>query len=608
MKPINKGFRILILVLILCFVAGSAFLYARAGGAGGGRSGSSGGGGGDGAIIFYIIMMLVQTIGPIPTAIVVIVVIILLSVFGKKMKSSSPMKNLNPVNRSVENLKGYREFISGNPGFSEENFKEKVSTAFIAIQEAWTEQNLTSVRRFISDGVYQRFSTQFTMMKLLKQTNPVDRVRIHTIQLVKIDTDGSYDTIDVAVKASARDKFVCESNHALDSPGGEDTFLEYWSFLRKRGADEKDMYATNLCPNCASPLGDEMGEVGKCRYCGVMVNSGEFDWVLSEITQADDYYRGTALKRAQNLQKKIDTLGSRYEDFAVQLVEDKASNGYLQIKTAWVMKDPRIMRRFVSDEAFKKITRGFPEKQIVYNRLYLNDVSLIGAQLSEKKGKNKLVVSVTLSYQRVILKNNGKADIIDPSIISETEILILERENQPGLSKGSLYTHTCPSCGGSVQDSLDINCTYCGSPLNSPETEWIITDVQSMAEYREFYKEESKQLDIKLNPTVLDSLYEVKDYALNNIMVMIGADGVFAEEEKQFAEGLARKWGYNPARIGPLFSLAQAGRLSIKMPGNPAKRKAIYQLMMKAAEADRNVCEEEKKILQFVQENYLAVS
>ena len=111
-----------------------------------------------------------------------------------------------------------------------------------------------------------------------------------------------------------------------------------------------------------------------------------------------------------------------------------------------------------------------------------------------------------------------------------------------------------------------------------------------MAEYREYYKEESNQLDIKLNPAVLDSLYEVKDYALNNVMVMAGADGVFAEEEKQFAEGLARKWGYNLARIEPLFSLAKGGRLSIKMPANPAKRKAIYQLMMKAAEADRNVC------------------
>ena len=174
MKPRSKGVRIFLLILILCFITGSAFLYARAGGAGGGRSGgSSGGGGGGGAIIFYIIMMLVNTIGPIPTAIVVIVAIVLLSIFGKKMKSSSPMKNLKPLSRPVENLKGYNQFISSNPGFSEEIFKQKVTAAFLAIQEAWTRQDLKSVRRFISDGVYQRFSTQFTMMKLLTLVSPL---------------------------------------------------------------------------------------------------------------------------------------------------------------------------------------------------------------------------------------------------------------------------------------------------------------------------------------------------------------------------------------------------------------------------------------------------
>ena len=47
-------------------------------------------------------------------------------------------------------------------------FDAKVRSAFIKIQRAWTEQHISSVRPFISDGMYQRFATQFRMMGLLK--------------------------------------------------------------------------------------------------------------------------------------------------------------------------------------------------------------------------------------------------------------------------------------------------------------------------------------------------------------------------------------------------------------------------------------------------------
>ena len=41
----------------------------------------------------------------------------------------------------------------------------------------------------------------------------------------------------------------------------------------------------------------------------------------------------------------------------------------------------------------------------------------------------------------------------------------------------------------------------------------------------------------------MSKLYDVRDYAFNNVMVMIAADGVFDEEEQKFAPQLAKKWG-----------------------------------------------------------------
>src|SRR5205814_3751548 len=38
------------------------------------------------------------------------------------------------------------------------------------------------------------------------------------------------------------------------------------------------------CPNCSG--GIAINQVEKCAFCGAMLRSGRFDWVLAEITQA----------------------------------------------------------------------------------------------------------------------------------------------------------------------------------------------------------------------------------------------------------------------------------------------------------------------------------
>lgn len=607
-----------ILIILLILLAAAPLAFSRAGGAGGGSTGGgfggggySGGsrGGGDDGAVFYIIYMILQTmiinLGVIPTVIIIGVIIALFAFLGKRSKRHRAVKNMNPRagTRPVNRTPGYRSFIERNPDFSPQEFLAKARTAFIEIQKAWSEQDLSGVRRFVSDGVYRRFHTQFVMMSLLKQENPLSDITVHTASIDRFETDGDFDIIHVLINASMKDQFICKTNPRLDSPGGYESFQEYWSFIRKRGVEGKDIYSSNACPNCSAPLPKDMGEIGKCGYCGAMVNSGEFDWVLSEITQVDDYARSRALTKSENLSAKVRYLIEEYEDFSVQLVEDKASNAVLQIRTSEVMKDTSIMRRFVSERAFEKLKARIPEERIVYNRIYLNDVTLVAAK--RERDKNVLSFSITFSYQRVKLTDNDRAEIIDPVIKTHTEVLQMSRDAASKHNKGSLYPHTCPACGASVQDSLDVACAYCGTPLNSTAGEWIVTDVLSLAEFDKYLKASNRELKGKISPAELDGLYEIKDYALNNIMILVSVDGEFSEEERRFSEQVARRWGYSPDKLEPLFDMARAGRLSIRMPEDMQKRRKIYDLLKKAAESDSRVTSEENLVLRYVEETYL---
>jgi hypothetical protein len=180
----------------------------------------------------------------------------------------------------------------------------------------------------------------------------------------------------------------------------------------------------------------------------------------------------------------------------------------------------------------------------------------------------------------------------------------MSRDIKSSESKGSLYAHNCPSCGAPVENSLSINCSYCGSPYNSTGAEWIITGLMDLSEYENYRDENTDAYEYKVDPALIDRLYDVRDYAFNNVMVVMAADGVFSEEEREFTNGLARRWGYSPDRLEPLFQMARNGRLVIRMPEDAKRRKKIIDMMEKAAGADSTVTPEEQAVLDRIRGEY----
>ena len=469
-------------------------LIARAGGGGGGhhgggghsRGGSSGWGHSSGGVVRHDTYYGGSShfgFSPLLAAIILIVLLFLafrLFLFLKKTSIATNATIAGNEKASFEKVDGLKEFLAANPNFDLSEFLLKVRKAFFEVQTSWSEQNTNRMRRFITDGVYQRFNTQFKMMKLLQQTNPISNIKIAKIWVDKFEEDGLYDIMQVGIEASMDDKFECALNHDLDEEGLQD-FVEFWSFIRKRGAPKKDIYDSDKCPNCGAPLPENIGEVCKCTHCNATINSGEFDWILSEITQKDDYYSNDVFsEKSDNLETNIHDMVSVYGDFSVQLVEDKASNAYMQIMTAKAMHDPSVMRRFVSDELFQQLAPKIEKNQEIFNRIFLNKATLIGTQ--KKENKNILIFAVICSIQRVVVSNN-RMELVDPDIITREEVIVLTRDAHAGAGKGSIYQHNCPACGGPVKNTLDIKCSYCGSLLNSTANDWVVSALMKPSEF-----------------------------------------------------------------------------------------------------------------------------
>lgn len=570
-------------------------LFASAGGGGGGGSDDSDNGGL--AVLIYYIIYLV----PFPWNFVTLGVLLLIYYLSrKKIKSFSGLNKIASFD-TMDHAPAVIpiEFIQRNPFFDEQKFYGKVNTAFLGIQDAWMKQNLSGVRKYISDGVWQRFNTQFITMQSLGQKNIMDDIRIKKTVISDVQQDGNYDIIDVGIHFTMMDNFITNGQPQLSTEGYLEN-VEYWTFIRKSGIAENDIYHSQNCPSCGAQLPSNMGEVGKCESCGVITTLGDYDWVLSEITQAADYVNDNVkLDKNGKLTQKIRSAMQRDTNFSVQLMEDKASNGYMQIMSALVTKKPERMRRFVDNDLFENLSEQIKtEPAFSFNRLYLNNVTLM--DYYQDKGKDNMVIAFKRTAQKVSVAS-GKLQLIDYAPFTSNEVMVMSRDTGAGIPKGSLYAHSCPNCAGPVGDTLDVSCRYCGAELNSTKNEWIITQLLSMSAYSSFASGEELPLTTNAGAGDLDPLFKVRDYALNNVMLIAGADGVFQQEEIEFTTRLAKKLGYDNEKLAGMYDLAKNNQLTIRLPESRKGALKVYEMMLKAASADGNISAEEQKILNDVQ-------
>jgi hypothetical protein len=478
-------------------------------------------------------------------------------------------------------------FLKRNPGFDPASLLAKVNTAFMAIQQAWMQQDMASVRRWISDGVWQRFNTQFAMMRLLGQKNLVTNVRIRKIFIDAIEQDGNFDIVHVGIHFTASDDFVSEKFPELDQRGTLE-MLEYWSFMRKAGVAEHDLYHANNCPSCGAELPADMGEVARCGSCQAVSTRGDYDWILSEITQADDYANQNGkLEKSGALTQRIRAALGADANFSVQLAEDKASNAYMQIMSAQATRRPETMRRFVGDALFARLAQEIAQQApFVFNRLYLNNVTLIDFYRAD--GKDNLVIAFKRTAQRVDL-SEGRLRLIDQGMYASNEIMILARDAGAGMAKGSLYAHTCPACGGPVGDTLDLKCGYCGEVLNSTRHEWIVTHLLAAEDYKSLADGQKSALTTRVSVKQLDPLFAVRDYAFNNVLMVIGSDGAITLEELAFAQQLARDMGYDVKKLEGMLELATNRKLALRLPEDRKSADKVLKKMEQAALADHKV-------------------
>ncbi len=289
----NKALSI-VLVSVMSLLFSASLVFARAGGGesfgGGGFStggGFSGGGGGFGGFFIWPFFGLGGGGGIFTFLFIIFLFFIFSRIFSARSKGwTVPMGN-QPINIPQYHEPDLSVITTTDPAFSKERFLDRAQTAFFSIQNAWMKKDLSTVRGYMTDAQYQRLQSQIDGFNKRGVTNMLEEIAVGNVKIVKIEKDAKYESIECSIWASMIDYKVDDQSKKVveGNPKHSNQFIEYWTFIRSINAKTKetDSLITKTCPNCGAPL--QINESGQCNYCHAYVISGDFDWVLSDISQ-----------------------------------------------------------------------------------------------------------------------------------------------------------------------------------------------------------------------------------------------------------------------------------------------------------------------------------
>jgi DNA-directed RNA polymerase subunit RPC12/RpoP len=347
----------------------------------------------------------------------------------------------------------------------------KISTSFLAIQDAWQNKNLANVRKWLSDGMYQRLTVQMKMMDALQQKNVLSNISIDYINPANVYTDQQYQVFDVSISFTMDDSFISEKLPQFNEKFKGEAATEYWSFIKRAGTDTThNLYDNNNCPNCGAPFEVKLGEISRCSNCNTLTNNATYDWVLCEITQEEDYESLNTLYEGHQLQDVM----KNDPYFGIQRLEDITSNVFMQVMNVLGGGDKRRLGRFANEDTVQNILDMKGETEpFIFDRLYINHVSYSYYEINEEIVQVYFQVKATF---RRISATNSK--LIDRDFADHTFTLALSRNTKAltaAADKETVFSYECSTCGAPFADTTDANCTYCEAPVIDTGKNWVLT-------------------------------------------------------------------------------------------------------------------------------------
>jgi tellurite resistance protein len=421
--------------------------------------------------------------------------------------------------------------------------------------------------------------------------NRVESPALLSARILGEDTFGRYVSIDFLIRGRVIDTDRRLDTDAVIRSGGANTFEEIWSFTRlARSADAPDRegaQASGNCPKCAAPLSDAGGS--RCGNCGAVLNSGAYDWVLAEITQAEEWVSGNRNDLQPYYARLPAIAGTDSKDWlSPQELEDRASVVFIRYQSALHKGSLAALTMFLAPELLRRLSGESRERPLF--QLAVGAVDLLA--FAEAQGMVKAFIRV---------KYSG-SERPDREGVFQERYLVFSKAADAGTGKANLSCMTCPNCGGPIESSDQAKCAYCENILSSPAANWVLTEFGG----RELLAEAAAARSSALS-SIAGGGGRPSAQSANGQMRILSAivsatleDGAITPQEESTIREFARHFGLGPILVDIVLKKARENPDAMfEAVDKPTALAWLNNLVLVAAADGRISPEEEALLLSF---------
>nr|BDT34697.1 TIM44-like domain-containing protein [Myxococcus sp. MH1] len=454
-----------------------------------------------------------------------------------------------------------------DPAFEPGPMLDRTRRLFLDLQQAWFQRDMTPVRPFLSDATWQRFGVQLKLLDAQGVRDAITDIEVLDLQLIGLEQSEWFDSVQIRVHARMRDTDVSASDsdaQALQSARKAplEAFTEVWTFVRKPGAQTRigaDLFQ-GKCPNCGAPF--QGGAANSCEFCGAVVNSGNYDWTLAEITQGVEHSR---------YHRNVDGLmQARQDDPALNLemLEDRASLLFWKWIDAQSRGDTTGLSKVATPEALESLgseLEGLRQqgRRRVFLECAVGSVDVRALEI-DPRGYDKAQVEIRWSARMGIGPVNERPPQL-PTLPQRFVFTLVRKHGAKTNTANGMSTDRCPQCNAPLTNSAATTCEFCGTQLANGERDWVLASALPFESWnaREDagFRERPRRASVPRPPSVTraaaapasgsDTVMDLQErQRLIYMMAAIAsADGTVTAAERRLLKLCAERWNVEWSQV-----------------------------------------------------------
>jgi predicted lipid-binding transport protein (Tim44 family) len=503
------------------------------------------------------------------------------------------------VQPSARDVTGWVDALhASDPGFDLLPFLDQVKALFLRVQAAWAAGDLASVRRDLSDATFQRFRVQLDLLRSQAVRNVTEDMAVLDLQPVGLERTTAFDTLHVRIRAQARDVDVplglpAEEGLARARQAPLEPFTEVWSFVRRPGTQSRKdgVLPPGKCPNCGAPF--DGGAAGNCGYCGAIVNSGAYDWVLAEITQGIEV--GSEPAEVPGLE----SLRAQDPALSLEVLEDRTSLLFWGWIDAQSHGEPARMAKLATADVLSELSADITALRGRQRaRVFLQAAVGSVAVRAIEPGPTATLAHVEVRWSaRMGVVPSGTAPGTLATLPQRWIFTLSRKPDVRTDAARGMATARCGNCGAPLGDSVQPTCDHCGSTLNDGAHDWVLAHAEPFEVWtaRTRAQATAEPAQPSARDTVLDAAERQR--LLYTMAAMAAANGMVDDRERRMLKLCAERWGVPFVNVELALKADPALFERLVPPPGPGSESFLRSLVQMAL-VDGKVDRQERRMLE----------